>query len=351
MARKDLLKGLMDAATSEAPAPSDPAKQDNKPAPPVEARVNPAKPRYAAGAIGAVSQSIANLKSKAVVELDPFSVKAGGLVDRVSYEEGPHAELVESLRVYGQQVPILVRPHPTEQDKYQVVYGRRRLLAMQEIGEPVKALIRDLDDRELVMAQGQENTQRRDLSFIEKAHFAFQMQAEGYDRKIICDALAIDKSVVSKMVGIFDRIDYSVVRAIGAADGIGRDRWTDFAQRVEKAGIDADGLLGILSMSGPGTSSDERFEFVSKAITGAPGTRLPWSQRDVVRTADNKEEIAKVKRTQKGLTLTFNKAKAGGFDEWLAEQLPALHFQWENDLVEILAEEADRNKKKQGGTT
>jgi ParB family chromosome partitioning protein len=38
-------------------------------------------------------------------------------------------------------------------------------------------MIRQLDDHALVMAQGQENTARQGLSFIEKASFTAQLSA------------------------------------------------------------------------------------------------------------------------------------------------------------------------------
>ena len=134
-----------------------------------------------------------------------------------------------SIAEYGQQVPVLVRPHPKIEGRFQIVYGRRRVLALRDLGQPVKALIRDLDDHELVLAQGQENTARRDLSFIEKCNFARQMVAAGYKRQIICDALSIDKTLISRMLSVADRIPLDVVEAIGAAPSIGRDRWLALA--------------------------------------------------------------------------------------------------------------------------
>ena len=122
------------------------------------ASVDPARPRYSGGAIGAVSQSIADLKSRSVIEIDPNKIKAGGILDRLEDDDPAHAALMTSLRDHGQQVPVLVRPHPELPDTYQIVYGRRRVLALRDLGIPVKALVRDLDDRELVVAQGQENS-------------------------------------------------------------------------------------------------------------------------------------------------------------------------------------------------
>ena len=125
MARKDLLRGLIDAP----------------PAPPEEQRVDTARPRYATGAIGAVSQSIADLRARAVQEIDPRVIDEGGIRDRLDEDAGLDA-LIASVRDYGQQVPVLLRPNPNDPERYQVVYGRRRVAALRALEQPVKALIR-----------------------------------------------------------------------------------------------------------------------------------------------------------------------------------------------------------------
>jgi ParB family chromosome partitioning protein len=106
------------------------------------------------GAVGAVGRSIADLKARSILEIDPFEIDAGGVRDRLEHDDEDHARLMESLREYGQQVPVLVRPHPDKEDRYQIVYGRRRVLAMRDLGLPVKALVRDLDDRPPVPSSG-----------------------------------------------------------------------------------------------------------------------------------------------------------------------------------------------------
>ena len=94
-------------------------------------------------------------------------------------------------------------------------------------------MVRNLNDHDLVIAQGQENSARKDLSFIEKANFAAQMQQGGYDRKVICDALSIDKTVISRMLSIIDALPAGLIRAIGAAPGAGRDRWLALADKAQ----------------------------------------------------------------------------------------------------------------------
>ena len=112
----------------------------------------------------------------AVVDLDPSTVDASFVPDRMAYSEEAHRELVQAIKAEGQIVPILVRPHTQEQGRFQVAYGHRRLRAVTELGIKVRAVVRELTDEQLVVAQGQENNARTNLSFIEKARFALQLR-------------------------------------------------------------------------------------------------------------------------------------------------------------------------------
>ena len=365
MARKDLLKGLMGpetAAPADSPAPSssDAAAQ---------ARVNPAKPRYTGGAIGAVSQSIANLKSRSVIEIDPHDATSGGLLDRLEFDAQEHERLMASIKTYGQQVPILVRPDPDADGKYQIVYGRRRVLAMRDLGLPIKALVRDLDDRELVMAQGQENTQRRDLSFIEKAHFAQQMAADDYDRQTISDALALDRTSVSRMLTMMEKLDIPVVHTIGSAPSVGRDRWVQFANAYAAAlaqeKMDQDSIISILNISGLDKNSDDRFEIACQSVglnggvkallnTGKPTPEPPAAALDKPKRQDihrhgTKHKIARVSRTANDLVIKLPYDSSPGFQEWLVDRLPNFHATWENELVDQFANK--NPEQKTGGTS
>ena len=308
MARKDLLKGLMEGDASK-DAPS---------APPAPSRVDPAKPRYKSGAIGAVSRSIADLKSRSLTEVDPRMIDNAGLKDRLDQDDADQATLVDSIRDYGQQVPVLLRINPNDPERYQVVYGRRRVAALKSLGQPVRAMIRDLDDKAVILAQGQENSARKDLTFIEKANFARQMRDAGYDRKIIGDALAMDKTLISRLLSVADQVPVELIEAIGAAPSVGRDRWLALAGRVK--GRDMTG-------SAKGATSDARFNAVMAALKTPKPPKSPARPAVVIKSGDG-EPIAKVTRKADSTAIQLNKTDQG-FDDWLVEHLAEIHGDWQ----------------------
>lgn len=145
-------------------------------------------PQYSPrGAIGAVSRSIELLKSQSLTELDPDLIDAPLVADRLEESPEQFEEFARNIKEHGQQVPILVRPHPSLEGRYQIAYGRRRLRAVKAAGIQVKAAVRTLSDDELVLAQGQENSARQDLSFIERALYAAELEAGGFQRPVIMD--------------------------------------------------------------------------------------------------------------------------------------------------------------------
>ena len=104
MARKNLLLGLTGAGLPAGnSAPETACGRRRSPSPiSVGAR----------GAIGAVTRSIEQLKAQAVVEIAADLIDASFISDRLEISAESQAELVQSMREHGQQVPILVRPHP-----------------------------------------------------------------------------------------------------------------------------------------------------------------------------------------------------------------------------------------------
>lgn len=304
MARKDLLKDLMAEPEKPAATPSTVATP----------------PRPQRGAIGAVSQSIADLKARALIEVSADLIDTAGFRDRLDTDPDSIVSLRDSIAEYGQQVPVLLRHSPTTDGRYDVVFGRRRVEALKQLGQPVKAMVRDLNDRDLVLAQGQENSARKDLSFIEKANFAAQMADAGYDRKVICDALSIDKTVISRMLTITDALPRVLIESIGAAPQAGRNRWLALAGKVEQYDLDA------LVSSAKGPTSDMRFLAVMAFVT--PPDAGMTSVEPL--TGSGGAELGKVRKKQ-GKTSIELSADSHDFGDWLLERMTQLHRDWQDE--------------------
>lgn len=302
MARKDLMKGLMGAPETKSGVATPKA---------------PARPGYSKGAVGAVSRSINELKARAIVEVPADMIDdTGGLKDRLGTSADDHAALVQSIGQYGQQVPVLLRVNPNDPERYQIVYGRRRVAALRELGQPVKALLRDLNDRDLILAQGQENSARRDLTFIEKSNFARQMRDAGFERKLICDALHIDKTLISRMLTVADTVTEPLIRAIGPAPGIGRDRWLRLVAQIEATGS----LHPALDAAGQDIPSDARFE-AALAATSAPAPAKPGPDTLPGR-------LGTVATRGKATALTLSDP---AFGLWLAQNIEEIHRRYKTE--------------------
>lgn len=317
MARKNLLTSLMSqpGATGDRPQPRTQERPSSTQKPPLK------------GAVGAVSQTIADLKSRAVTDIDPALIDAGGLADRVEHDAHDQAQLTASIRKYGQQVPVLVRPHPETEGRYQVVYGRRRVLAARELGLPVRAMIRVLSDEALILAQGQENSARRDLTFIEKANFARQMEEAGLTRQVIMDGLSVDKTEASRLLSVAAQVPAAVIAAIGAAPSIGRTRWQALADRLRSLDMKEAEIIALAT----GETSDARFEALLKALDARKGKRgvsdSP-SGKTVVPVHDAAgRKIGTLTQGPRGPVLALATDEAR-FADWLADNLSRLHDDW-----------------------
>ena len=175
------------------------------------------------------------LEGETVVELNPDSIDASFVRDRMDDDEQEFSDLMNAIRERGQDSPILVRPHPTQSGRYMAVFGHRRIRVARELGRPVRAVVKDIKDRDHVVAQGQENTARANLSFIEKALFAGELARLNYDsdNAIVLAALSVEKATLSKMLAVA-ALPKEMLEAIGAAKGIGRDRWYELKILLDK---------------------------------------------------------------------------------------------------------------------
>ena len=286
-----------------------------------------------AGAVGAVSRTLDQFQSdmkaaqdlvasgERVVGLETALVGDSILKDRMETDAAGQAALASSIAESGQQVPILVRPDPGRPGAYQVAYGHRRLAACRALGRKVLAIVRPLSDRDLLVAQGQENSARRDLSFIERATFALKLEQRGIEREAVMAALSTDKTEVSKLIAVAHAVPAALVAAIGPAPKAGRPRWLALAERLRGPQGDKK-IAAVLSVPAfAGLSSDERFGLVFDWFGSKPKRGRapePW------RAADGKK-VARIERSDRSLTLALDNRAAPDFGQFIVDQLPSLY--------------------------
>ncbi|MBV8936993.1 MAG: plasmid partitioning protein RepB [Alphaproteobacteria bacterium] len=344
MARKNLLAGLsgtkLTAVNSDAPVSAPTARSSPLP--------------YAGmGALGAVTRSIDDLAARAnaakelearltsgqvIVELDPALIDVSFMIDRMSHDDEEYQALRNSIAQQGQDSPILVRPHPSDEGRYQVAFGHRRLRAAKELSRRVRAVVRQLSDRELILAQGQENSARANLSFIERARFAHSLEEAGYDRETIMQALSVDKTTLSRLISVVARIPTETIEAIGPAPGTGRDRWVALANLCH-AGKQAADLPALVSSEAfRGLDSDARFAQVFSAfeapreVKNDPGQPVQPGEEPVgpgrspaqVWHHSTGTPVMRVKATDRSVVLSIDNRAIPGFGEYLLSEMESL---------------------------
>lgn len=316
MARKNLLQGLSDLSDDTIATPQYPMRGAGKSL--VRSLDELAK------------QADKFLEGEVVVELDPNCVDASFVQDRLADENGDFRDLVEAIRARGQDTPILVRPHSTIDGRYQVVFGHRRLRAARELGKNVKAVVKTIDDRTHVIAQGQENSARANLTFIERALFAGNLEDLGYDREVISSALAANAAAISKMISVTQRIPVETIQKIGPAPGIGRERWLELSLLASKGGNASKVAEILVDDTFDTLLSDERFLLVYNTLNKSarpvrkseplPATAT-WHPQD-------KAVLAEIKQTGKTFSISMKAQNAGRFGEYLSRNLDALYEQF-----------------------
>jgi ParB family chromosome partitioning protein len=213
-----------------------------------------------------------------------------------------------------------------------VVFGHRRVRAARALGRPVRAVVKDMDDVAHILAQGQENTARADLSFIEKALFAKNLRDLGQEKDVIQQALTIDGTLLSRMLSVASTVPSHLIEAIGPAKQIGRDRWEDFKKLMaEKANLKvADRILG--SEGFDQLDSDTKFEILHSKVTeaGRAPKRRSAKTAPAKRTWTAGEGRIKgvIGRAGRAYNISLTSKDSAAFGEFLLENLDDLYAEF-----------------------
>ncbi|MGY3581949.1 ParB family chromosome partitioning protein [Bradyrhizobium sp. USDA 4341] len=322
---------------------------------PTEERL--ARPRVGSGAVRAMGMSLSRFREDAaeearslklaletgqtIVELDPALVDPSFIRDRIPDGEDPDLEeFKDGIKTHGQKVPILVRPHPRADGRYEAAYGHRRLKACTQLGIKVRAVIAQFSDIDLVIAQGKENSDRLDPSYIERAMYARALEEHPFERTVIMAALSVGKPTLWRLLTVAKALPIEIVAAIGPARKAGRPRWMALAKRLKKAPdgqaiirqvvaeprfaeADSDSRFSMLfdALAPKASGAPDATEVVPKATSATPARRS-W-------TNAQGREVVRIEESEAATTLALDKAAAPEFGAFLIARLEALYNEFE----------------------
>ncbi|SEI14598.1 chromosome partitioning protein, ParB family [Rhizobium tibeticum] len=290
--------------------------------------------RHSSPVISNVGRVLTQLTEDSIISLDPAKVERSPYKDRFENDEEAEKEL-EALKISiaseGQKIPVLVRPHPTKNDHYQLAYGYRRWAAIKAImvdaerpeNVKIKAYVRDLTDRQLIEEQSLENGVRENLTWIEQAMWAVQLKSAGLSHRAICPILGLSEAAVSHLFRVTDVIPEDIVCAVGRAKGIGRPKWTAFAELLKDLNKVAAVRRIVQTPEFPKADGAERIAQAMRAASDMSAKAEGKGADEVRDFALGARIFGRMKATSSGTTVTIPK-KETAFAHWLADRMPDL---------------------------
>ena len=313
----------------------------------ISASQTPTKPGYGmTGAAKTVVRSIEDMaentkklmEGEVIVDLDPRLIDVSFVADRLSDDGEEFQELLQAIKESGQATPILVRPSSTDAKRYMVVFGHRRLRVARELGVPVKAIVKKLDDITSAIVQGQENAARSNLSFIERAYFAQNLIASGMNKETVRSSLAIDEAMLSKMLAVVEAVPAPVIRALGASKKIGRDRWLSLRQLLLAPALSKVAVEHAASADFQKLPEAERFDELHdyvkryKAKSAAKKPKADTAAKDWI-SSDRSLNFAMTAKAKK-VAIELTNVEAKPFSEWLSSRMDRLYEEYKGSQNE-----------------
>ena len=274
-------------------------------------------------------------EGETILSIDPNLIDGSFVKDRMTGDDEEYEALKKSIAESGQESPVLLRPHPKNSGRYMTVFGHRRVRAARDLGLEVKAILKSMEDVAHIVAQGQENTSRADLSFIEKALFAKKLLDMDQSKETIMSALTVDATLLSRMLSVAQKVPVRIIDEIGAAKSVGRDRWEELKKLIV---VPTNTRIANALVQEPvfrNADSDQRFELLLARLKGKgsrsrktrkrPGDKRVWE-------AGGGRIKAAYGPAGKAYGISLTADDAAGFGEYVSSNLDQLYeaFQTEN---------------------
>lgn len=177
--------------------------------------------------------SLKRTAMSAAHSLDPSSIIESKYRNRSTITPESVATLKAQIEANGQLQPILAREILGNLNKFEIVYGNRRLAAIRLIpGMKVVALIRNMTDEQAIIAQGQENSTRYVRSWAELALYFGQLERANCTPQTIQESLAINATQLLKFRRVLAALGTELIYALAPANHAGSKKWLELADLV-----------------------------------------------------------------------------------------------------------------------
>lgn len=199
---------------------------------------------------------------------------------RQSFDEAALQELADSIQQDGQLQPILVRPHPSEADRYQIVMGERRWRAcgpgyadLPFVRAVVRRNVSDEDAFRLALI---ENVMREDLNDVDKAKglVALKESMRKSNPRVTWEevgaTLGYSRVHISRLISML-RLPTDIQASIQ------QNVVSTRQARVLAKERDPDRRSQLFEQAKAGVSSDELEKQVSKPFSPSPPSSAPSS--------------------------------------------------------------------------
>lgn len=146
-----------------------------------------------------VAAELVTVPGARLAQLDPNDIVPNAHQPRSVFDPEDLAELVHSVREFGVLQPIVVRPHPDDAGKYELVMGERRLRASKAAGlTSIPAVVKDTANEDMLRDALLENLHRSQLNPLEEASAYQQLLADfGITQEQLADRIGRSRPQIS----------------------------------------------------------------------------------------------------------------------------------------------------------
>jgi ParB family chromosome partitioning protein len=165
---------------------------------------NVSKSRGLGRGLAELIRPTAPIAGDSVQEISLALIDPNPLQPRIEFKPEELEELAASIKAQGLLQPVTVRP--AAKGRYELVAGERRFRAMRNLGRmTIPAIVREVDDRQLLELALVENVMRSDLNEIEVAEGLRELQSRhDYTAAQLAEVIGRSRPAVSNTLRLLE---------------------------------------------------------------------------------------------------------------------------------------------------